>query len=85
MLVMSDSTRLELMNWSDTLPHVQQPREQGLTHLSIGVGSQERVDALASRLVEDGYACTSGPRMTGDGYYESSIVGPEGLIIEVTV
>ncbi len=29
--------------------------------------------------------CVSGPRTTGDGYYESCIVGPEGILIEIMV
>ena len=33
----------------------------------------------------DGYEVVSGPRTTGDGYYESCIVGIEGNQIEITV
>ncbi len=33
----------------------------------------------------DGYEVISGPRTTGDGYYESCIIGPEGNLIETTV
>ncbi len=80
-----DSTRLELMNWPDMVAHEQTAHMQGLVHLSISVGSKEIVDTLTSRLVADGYPCTSGPRTTGDGYYESSIIGIENLIIEVTI
>lgn len=34
---------------------------------------------------EDGYEVVSGPRTTGDGYYESCIIGIEGNQIEITV
>lgn len=86
MLELSDGdARLELMNWPDMEPHQQSAHMQGLVHLSISVGSKEIVDSLTKRLVADGYQCTSGPRTTGDGYYESSIIGPENLIIEITV
>ena len=56
----------------------------GYVHLSFAVGSRKGVDLLTRRLAADGYTVTSGPRTTGDGYYESSIFGPEGIQIEVT-
>lgn len=86
MLALSESSaRIELMNWPDMELHQQSAHMQGLVHLSIGVGNKETVDNLTARLVSDGYQCTSGPRTTGDGYYESSIIGPENLNIEITV
>ena len=56
----------------------------GYVHLSFAVGSRKGVDLLTRRLAADGYTVTGGPRTTGDGYYESSILGPEGIQIEVT-
>ena len=56
----------------------------GYVHLSFAVGSRKGVDLLTRRLADDGYIVTSGPRTTGDGYYESTILGPEGIQIEVT-
>ena len=56
----------------------------GYVHLSFAVGSRKGVDLLTRRLAADGYTITSGPRTTGDGYYESSIVGPEKILIEIT-
>ena len=56
----------------------------GYVHLSFAVGSRKGVDLLTRRLAADGYTVTNGPRTTGDGYYESSILGPEGIQIEVT-
>ena len=56
----------------------------GYVHLSFAVGSRKGVDLLTRRLAADGYTVTSGPRTTGNGYYESSILGPEGIQIEVT-
>ncbi len=52
--------------------------------LSFTEGSRKGVDLLTRRLAADGYTVTSGPRTTGDGYYESSILGPEGIQIELT-
>ena len=43
------------------------------------------MDALTARLNADGYEVISGPRMTGDGYYESCIVAIEQNLIELTV
>ena len=56
----------------------------GYVHLSFAVGSRKDVDLLTHRFAADGYTVTNGPRTTGDGYYESSILGPEGIQIEVT-
>lgn len=49
------------------------------------MGSKEAVDELTQRLKKDGYEVVSGPRTTGDGYYESCIIGIEGNQIEITV
>ena len=58
---------------------------QGFIHLSFSVGSKETVDSLTNDLNRDGYRVLSGPRTTGDGYYESCILGPEEIQIEITV
>ena len=57
----------------------------GFAHLAFSLGSRAAVDDLTDRLRQDGYRVISGPRMTGDGYYESCIVGIEGNQIEITV
>ena len=77
--------RLELM----TAPRLQDmdklPLRTGFAHLAFSVGSCKEVDALTERLRADGYAVVSGPRVTGDGYYESCVLDPEGNRIELTV
>jgi len=77
--------RLELM----ARPEVEEEKtniyRQGFIHLSFSVGSEKIVDSLTKDLYEDGYQVLSGPRTTGDGYYESCIVGPENILIEITV
>jgi lactoylglutathione lyase len=55
----------------------------GLTHLAISVGSEQVVDELTQRLRNDGVAVIDGPRRTGDGYYESVIIDPDGNRIEI--
>ena len=61
------------------------PARTGLIHMAFSVGSRERVEELTARLKEDGYQVLSGPRTTGDGYYESCVVGIEGNQIEITI
>ena len=76
--------RLELMTRPEVVNEEENIYRQGLIHLSFSVGSKEKVDSLTEVLNEDGYQVLSGPRTTGDGYYESCIVGPEKILIELT-
>ena len=78
------STRLELMLRPDVQDADPSQPAIGYVHLSFAVGSKKGVDLLTRRLAADGYTVTSGPRTTGDGYYESSILGPEGILLELT-
>lgn len=78
------STRLELMQRPDVADANPSVAAIGYIHISIAVGSKRGVDLLTRRLADDGYPVVSGPRTTGDGYYESCILGPEGIQIEVT-
>ena len=77
--------RLELMSRPDTIASDPSKPNIGFIHVSFAVGSKEAVDAKTEELRNAGFTVTSGPRTTGDGYYESCILGPEGLQIEVTV
>jgi len=43
------------------------------------------VDSLTEKLRLAGYEVLSGPRITGDGYYESAVLAVEGNQIELTV
>ena len=56
----------------------------GYIHIAFSLGDKEAVDELTEKLKKDGYTIVSGPRTTGDGYYESCIVGIEGNQIEIT-
>ena len=78
------STRLELMQRPDVQDTDPSQPAIGYVHLSFAVGSKKGVDLLTRRLAADGYTVTSDPRTTGDGYYESCILGPEGIQIEIT-
>lgn len=84
-LSFEDGARLEIM----TKPGVEEAdaavERMGFTHLAFSLGSAEAVDELTERLRADGYEVASGPRTTGDGYYESCVLGFEGARIELTV
>ena len=43
------------------------------------------MNELTRRLAADGYRVLGGPRRTGDGYYESAVLDPDGNRIELTV
>ena len=51
----------------------------------MSLGSAELVDELTERLRDAGYTIAGEPRTTGDGYYESVILDPEGNRIELTI
>ena len=84
-LSFSDGARLELMH----KPEMENPEKSlnrtGYAHIAFSVGSAQKVDELTRRLQADGYPVLSGPRTTGDGYYESCILAIEGNQIEITI
>lgn len=84
-LTFEDGARLEIMH----KPSMENPEKTtyrtGYVHLAFSTGSKEKVDALTVQLAKDGYTVISGPRTTGDGYYESCVLGFEGNQIEITV
>lgn len=84
-LSFEDGARLELMYKLVMEDPQKTLNRTGYIHIAFSVGSKETVDALTARLKNDGYEVVSGPRTTGDGYYESCIVGLEGNQIEITV
>ena len=84
-LTFGDGSRLEIMTKPDLTDSGDFLNRFGYAHIAFSVGSKEAVDALTARLKADGYPVISGPRTTGDGYYESCILGFEGNLIEITV
>lgn len=77
--------RLELMSKPDVEDQSLALARMGYIHVAFRLGSAEKVDELTARLKADGYPIVSGPRTTGDGYYESCVVAIEGNQIELTV
>ena len=80
-----DGARLEIMNKPSMDNIAKSANRTGYIHIAFSVGSVEEVDRLTSEFKDAGFEVLSGPRTTGDGYYESSIVGFEGNLIEITV
>ena len=80
-----DGSRLEIMTRPELADTPKELNHTGFIHLAFSVGSKEKVDELTARLKNDGYEVLSGPRTTGDGYYESCILGIENNQIEITV
>lgn len=86
-LSFADGPRLELMQRPEIPANLNSVYDQytGLIHFAISVGSKEAVDQLTHRLKDDGHTVLDGPRTTGDGYYESVALDPEGNRIEITI
>lgn len=82
-LSFSGGARLELMTRPGLNPHLQAAPTLGYNHIAFTLGSRERVDTLAQELAQAGCPILSGPRVTGDGYYEVSLTDPEGNLIEL--
>lgn len=83
-LTFDEGARIELMKKSG-IHKSSQEELIGLAPIAISVGSKSIVDQLTERLRADGYSVTGEPRTTGDGYYESVILDPEGNRVEITV
>lgn len=86
-LTFETGARLELMQMPN-IPASQndvQKQFTGLIHMAFSVGSEEAVNQLTAQLQADGFPILDGPRRTGDGYYESVTLDPDGNRIEITI
>ncbi len=84
-LCFNDGTRLEIMTSPMIVNRDKDLARTGFIHIAFSVENKEKVDQLTLQLKEDGYKVISGPRNTGDGYYESCVLDIEGNQIEITV
>lgn len=73
--------KVELM----TGPWINEPAGEavGWDHVAIALGSAAAVDDMAARGRRAGIL-RSGPRTTGDGFYEAVLAMPDGTPIEIT-
>ena len=77
--------RIELMRRPDIAANSGLNNQAiGLAHFAITVGDEKAVNILTERLRADGYTIAGEPRITGDGYYESVVLDPEGNYLELT-
>lgn len=83
-LTFEHGCRLELMSKPEIVQRAAN-EQLGLTHFAVSLGSENRVNKMTERFRMDGYKIVSEPRITGDGYYESVILDPEGNRIELTI
>lgn len=84
-LTFEDGARLELMHRPIMEDAEKTLSRTGFIHVAFSTGSKEKADALTAQMEADGYTVVSGPRTTGDGYYESCIIAFEGNQIELTI
>lgn len=84
-LTFSSGCRLEIMNTPNLSYCCSDSPIHGYAHIAFSVGSIEAVDKITETIRLDGYKVESGPRTTGDGYYESCIIDLEGNQIEITI
>ena len=84
-ITFEDGARLEIMNKPELNDNPKSLNRTGYAHISFSVGNKEKVDELTEKIRSAGYEVVSGPRTTGDGYYESCIVAIENNQIEITV
>jgi lactoylglutathione lyase len=85
-LSFGNGAKIEVM----TKPQTEHPKQYGVgcfgyDHIAVNTGSRDTVYELTKLLENDGYTVISAPRTTGDGYYESCVLDPEGNHIEITV
>ena len=80
-----NGARLEIMSRPDIPVNLNDPSKQytGIIHLSFDPGTVADVDAMADLIRQSGYPILSGPRKTGDGYYEFETYDPDCNRIEV--
>lgn len=86
-MTLSGGPRIELMQMDSVLISAVDvyPQITGLAHIAFSVGSELKVDEMASTFINNGYEVLDGPRWTGDGYYECVVLDPEWNRVEIVV
>lgn len=76
--------RIELMHNPNIEPSIFREFGQGLTHFAIALSDKQQVNDFTEILRKGGHNIIGEPRTTGDGYYESAFLDPEGNKVEIT-
>ena len=82
-LKFESGARLEIMTRSSMVNADKPKYRSGYHHIAISVGDRKDVDDMTKKMAQDGIIVVSGARTTGDGYYESVVLDPEGNEIEL--
>lgn len=77
-----DGAALELMSRTDVQNTPIEENKLGLTHFALSFQSKEDVLRTTEQLRSDGYTIAGEPRTSGDGYFESVILDPDGNRVE---
>ena len=80
----NSDVRLEIMSRPELTDREDKIMNMGFIHIAFSVGDAKNVDSLTKKLTNDGFKSLSGPRTTGDGYYESVVEDVDGNLIEIT-
>lgn len=86
-LTFQSGARLEIMsmpNLPDNANDTVLRQHKGIIHLAFGVDTIQEVEAKAKELQQAGFKILSGPRVTGDGYFEFETLDPDNNRLEVT-
>jgi lactoylglutathione lyase len=86
-LTFESGARLEIMKKPDIPTNLNDTiikQHQGIIHLAFGVETMAEVEGKLKELQQNGYQILSGPRKTGDGYYEFETLDPDNNRLEVT-
>lgn len=73
---------LELMSRTDVQNTPVEENRLGLTHFAFTLGSKEEVLQLTEELRAAGFIIAGEPRTSGDGYFESVVLDPDGNRVE---
>ena len=82
-LTFDNGSRFEIMHRTGMFDPKKEKYRSGYHHIALNVGDKKDVDALTSKIEDDGMVIVAAPRKTGDGYYASIVTDPEGNEIEI--
>lgn len=77
-----DGTSLEIMSRTDVTER-HSGEYLGYCHIAFDAGSPEKVVEFTERLMAAGITVAGEPRTTGDGFFESVVLDPDGNRIEI--